>query len=50
MPPAPRHDPAEAPATLVLTDTPEHHEGDPVQSWDWVDRQEAPSGLQPKEP
>lgn len=51
MPPEPRHEPGEQhpTATFVLTDTSELHDGDPIQSWDWIDRHEAPSGLQPKE-
>jgi hypothetical protein len=36
-------------AELIVIDTPEIHEGDPLQAWAWVDRDEAPSGLQPKD-
>jgi hypothetical protein len=36
-------------AELLVVDTPEHHEGDPLQAWAWVGRDEAPSGIQLKE-
>lgn len=45
--PIPQEDPPRA--ELLVIDTPEQHEGDPLQAWAWVDRDEPLSGFQPKD-